>query len=134
MLNQPIFCVAPVEGPELIYAQKRYERVRATLDESAVGSELSGTGAVMETSLNIIAEYLLGRPEVTCIIDLGGVPMTVTPLAMKEAGREDLPNGGFGAGPEILEAIKTGITTATMNQPELFRTRCERVGEHGLTC
>ena len=70
----------------------------------------------METSLNIIAEYLLGRPEVTCIIDLGGVPMTVTPLATKEAGREGLPNGGFGAGLEILEAIKTGITTATMNQ------------------
>lgn len=130
------FCVTPVEEPDLIYGQKRYEGTKKALDEAGVGSELLGTGGVMETSLNIIAEYLLGHPEVTCIIGLGHVPTTVIPRAMKEAGREGLPNGGFDVGPEIMENIRDGITTGTMNQqgfwqgfmPVLFIAMAERYG------
>ena len=82
-LGEGDFCVTPVEESDLIYAQKRYEGTKMGLDESGVGSELLHTGGVMETSLNIIAEYLLGHPEVTCIIGLGHVPTTVIPRAMK---------------------------------------------------
>ena len=135
-LGEGDFCVTPVEESDLIYAQKRYEGTKMGLDESGVGSELLHTGGVMETSLNIIAEYLLGHPEVTCVIGLGHVPTTVIPRAMKEAGVEGLPIGGFDVGPEIMENIKAGVITGTMNQqafwqgfmPVLFIAMWERYG------
>ena len=135
-LGEGDFCVTPVEFPAQVYAVARAKGVKMALDESGVGSEVLDSTAVMETALNTIAEYLLGHPEVTCIITMGHVPTTVTPRAMKEAGREGLPHGGFDVGPEILENIKAGVTTATMNQqafwqgfmPVLFISLYQRYG------
>jgi simple sugar transport system substrate-binding protein len=135
-LGEGDFCVTPVEEPDLIYGQKRYEGTKKALDEAGVASELIGTGPVMETALTIIAEYLLANPETDCIISLGLTPMSVAPLAMQEAGLENLPNGGFDVGPEVVEYIKDGTTTATMDQqafwqgfmPVLFIAMATRYG------
>ena len=105
-LGEGDFCVTPVEEPDLIYGQKRYEGTKMALDEAGVASELIGTGPVMETALTIIAEYLLANPETDCVISLGLTPMSVAPLAIEEAGLGSLPNGGFDVGPEVVEYIK----------------------------
>jgi simple sugar transport system substrate-binding protein len=110
------FCVCPVEFPELTYAVDRYAGVKRALDEAGVASEILGVTGVVEESLNIITEFLIGRPDTTCIIGLGNTPTSVMPQAAEEAGLEGIPNGGFDVNPRIMENINAGLTTATMDQ------------------
>jgi ABC-type sugar transport system substrate-binding protein len=115
-LGEGDFCLTPVELPELMYANLRYEGVKKGLDEAGVGSEMIGTGVQVAENQNTIAEYLVGHPETDCIIGLGGVPTSAAPQAAEEAGMEGLPNGGFDVTPQIMENINAGRTTATMDQ------------------
>ena len=115
-LGEGDFCVCPVEFAELSYAHDRYAGVKMALDEAGVASEMIGVGAVVEENQNLIAEYLLGRPDTTCIVGLGNVPTSVAPQAAEDAGLEGLPNGGFDVNPRIMENINAGLTTASVDQ------------------
>jgi ABC-type sugar transport system substrate-binding protein len=110
------FCVTPVEFPEHMYANLRYEGVKRALDEAGVESEMIGTGVQVAENQNIIAEYLVGHPDTDCAIGMGNTPTSVLPQSAEEAGMEGLPNGGFDVNPRIMENINAGLTTATMDQ------------------
>ena len=110
------FCVTPVEFPEHMYANLRYQGVKRALDEAGVESEMIGTGGQVAENQNIIAEYLVGHPDTDCAIGMGNTPTSVLPQSAEEAGMEALPNGGFDVNPRIMENINAGLTTATMDQ------------------
>ena len=115
------FCVTPTEFPDLVYSHGRYAGVKKALDEAGVGSEVLGTGGVVDENQNIVAEYLLANPDTDCAIGLGNVPTSVLPQAAEEAGMEGLPNGGFDVNPRIMENINAGLTTGTMDQQAFWQ-------------
>jgi simple sugar transport system substrate-binding protein len=106
---------APVELPEAVYAQLRYEGVKRALDEVGATSEVVGTGFNLSEALTTHVQYLLGRPETAGIVALGSVPLTTAPQAIGEAGL-DIPIAGFDLTPEIIDGIEGGTITATVDQ------------------
>ena len=114
-------CLLPVEFPELTYAIQRAQGVQDILKAAGVESEVIGTGTVDAQALDTISQALLANPNIDCIIGLGTTPATVAPEAAAEAGRPDMPNGGFDTNPKIMENIMSGKTTATMDQQPFWQ-------------
>ena len=105
----------PVEAPEAVYAQLRFEGVKKALDEAGITSELVGTGFNLADAQTVEAQYLLGHPETDAIIGLGSVNLSVAPLAAQEAGM-DIPMGGYDLTEDIIAGIEDGTITATVDQ------------------
>lgn len=105
----------PVEAPEAVYAQLRFEGVKQALDEAGITSELVGTGFNLADAQTVEAQYLLGHPETDAIIGLGSVNLSVAPLAAQEAGVE-IPMGGYDLTADIITGIEDGVITATVDQ------------------
>ena len=105
----------PVEAPEAVYAQLRFEGVKKALDEAGITSELVGTGFNLADAQTVEAHYLLGHPETDAIIGLGSVNLSVAPLAAQEAGM-DIPMGGYDLTEDIIAGIEDGTITATVDQ------------------
>ncbi|MEQ8965859.1 MAG: substrate-binding domain-containing protein [Azospirillaceae bacterium] len=105
----------PVEFPEAVYAVYRHEGVAMAMEEVGATTELLGTGSDHSEALNIMTQYLIGHPETVAIIGLGSSPTSVAVRAANEAGL-DIPTGGFDVTPEIIDAIKDGTMTATVDQ------------------
>ena len=114
-------CLLPVELPELTYAIERAQGVQSALEPAGITSEVIGTGTVEGEALNIVSQALLANPKITCVIGLGTTPTMVTPQAVEEAGRSNIPNGGFDTNPKIMENIMGGKTTATMDQQPFWQ-------------
>ncbi|WP_119071238.1 substrate-binding domain-containing protein [Aggregatilinea lenta] len=105
----------PVEAPEAVYAQLRFEGVKKALDEAGITSELVGTGFNLADAQTTEAQYLLGHPETDAIIGLGSVNLSVAPMAVQEAGM-DIPMGGYDLTDDIIAGIEDGVITATVDQ------------------
>lgn len=106
----------PVEFPEAVYAIGRHAGVQKAMEEVGATTELLGTGTDHSEALNLMVQYLIGHPETKAIVGLGSTPTTVAVQAANEAGLEGLPVGGFDVTTEIINGIKDGTVTATVDQ------------------
>ncbi len=105
----------PVEFPEAVYAVERHEGVAMAMAEVGATTELLGTGSDHSQALNLMVQFLIGHPETKAIIGLGSTPTSVAVRAANDAGLE-LPVGGFDVTTEIIDGIKNGTVTATVDQ------------------
>ena len=110
----------PVEFPEAVYAVQRHEGVNNAISAIGATTEILGTGTDHSEALNLMVQYLLGHPETDAVIGLGSTPTSVAVKAVQEAGL-DIPVGGYDITPEILENIKNGTLTATVDQQPYFQ-------------
>jgi ABC-type sugar transport system substrate-binding protein len=105
----------PVEAPHGTYAVLRHQGVQKALDEIGATSEILGTGNDHAQALNLMTQYLLGHPDTAAVIGLGQTPTSQAVQAIKDAGLK-IPAGGFDVSQEILDQIKSGELTATVDQ------------------
>lgn len=105
----------PVEAPQATYAVERHAGVQKALDEIGATSEILGTGNDHAQALNLMTQYLLGHPDTAAVIGLGQTPTSQAVQAIKDSGLK-IPAGGFDVSQEILEQIKNGELTATVDQ------------------
>ena len=105
----------PVEAPQATYAVQRHAGVKKAMDEIGATTEVLGTGNDHAQALNLMTQYLLGHPDVDAVVGLGQTPTSQAVQAIKDAGLK-IPAGGFDVSKEILEQIKNGELTATVDQ------------------
>lgn len=105
----------PVEAPEATYAVLRHAGVKKAMDEIGATTELLGTGNDHAQALNLMTQYLLGHTDTAAVIGLGQTPTSQAVQAIKDAGLK-IPAGGFDVSQDILEQIKNGQLTATVDQ------------------
>lgn len=105
----------PVEAPQATYAVQRHEGVQKALSEIGATSEILGTGNDHAQALNLMTQYLLGHSDTAAVIGLGQTPTSQAVQAIKDAGLK-IPAGGFDVSREILDDIKAGKITATVDQ------------------
>lgn len=120
-LKGPGKCLLPAEAPEQHHLAARGEGVLAALKEVGLEGEILKSGDNVEEGLNIISQYLIANPDTKCVIGLGNTPTSVIPQAAKEAGLDNIPNGGFDVSPRIMENIKAGLTTASVDQQQFWQ-------------
>ena len=113
--------VCPVEHPEAVYAKQRYNGVKRALDEAGVKSEVLSTGGIsLEDTLNKLTQYLLGHRDTDAVVAMGGMPMEMTPQAIKDVGL-DIPNAGFDITKRIARNIADGKSIATVDQQPFYQ-------------
>ena len=105
----------PVEAPQATYAVERHAGVQKALEEIGATSEILGTGNDHAQALNLMTQYLLGHPDTAAVIGLGQTPTSQAVQSIKDAGLK-IPAGGFDVSQEILDYIKSGELTATVDQ------------------
>lgn len=105
----------PVEAPQATYAVLRHAGVKKAMDEIGATTEVLGTGNDHAQALNLMTQYLLGHPDTDAVIGLGQTPTSQAVQAIKDAGLK-IPAGGFDVSKSILENIKNGELTATVDQ------------------
>lgn len=115
------FVVAPVEHPEATYAKERYAGVKRALDEAGIKSEVLDTGAVsLEDTLNKLTQYLIGHKNTDGILAMGGMPMSQSAKAAKDAGLK-IPIAGFDLTKEIVQNIIDGSVIAAVDQQPYYQ-------------
>jgi simple sugar transport system substrate-binding protein len=114
-------CLLPGENPEQHHIAARGEGVLQALKAAGLEGEILATGDKVEENLNLISQYLLAHPKTACVIGLGNTPTSVIPQAAKEAGLDNIPNGGFDVSPRIMENIAAGLTSATVDQQPFWQ-------------
>lgn len=113
--------VCPVEYPEAVYAVQRYAGARRAFDEVGVKSEVLNTGGIsLEDTLNKLTQYLLGHRDTSAVLAMGGMPMEVTPQAIKDVGLK-IPNAGFDITRQIAMNIIRGKSIATVDQQPFYQ-------------
>ena len=120
-LKGPGKCVLPAENPEQKHLAARGQGVIEALKDAGLEGEIIKSGDNVEAGLTIISQYLLANPDTKCAIGLGNTPTSVLPQAAKEAGLDNLPNGGFDVNPRIMENINNGLTIATVDQQQFWQ-------------
>ena len=108
-----VFC--PVEFPAQVYAVQRYAGVQQALKAIGASCEELGTGVDFGPAKATMVSYLLGHPNTAAIIGLGHTPLDQAPAAAKQVGK-NIPIGGFDVTSDILQYIKSGAITATVDQ------------------
>ena len=115
------FVVAPVEHPEATYAKERYAGVKKALDEAGIKSEVLDTGAIsLEDTLNKLTQYLIGHKNANGILAMGGMPMSQSAKAAKDAGMK-IPVAGFDLTKEIVQNIIDGTVIAAVDQQPYYQ-------------
>lgn len=115
------FVVAPVEHPEATYAKERYMGVKKALDEAGIKSEVLDTGAVsLEDTLNKITQYLIGHKNTNGILAMGGMPLSQSAKAVKDAGM-NIPVAGFDLTQQIVKDIMAGRILAAVDQQPYYQ-------------
>jgi ABC-type sugar transport system, periplasmic component len=115
------FVVAPVEHPEATYAKERYAGVKRALDEVGIKSEVLDTGAIsLEDTLNKLTQYLIGHKTANGILAMGGMPMSQSAKAAKDAGMK-IPIAGFDLTKEIVQNIIDGTVIAAVDQQPYYQ-------------
>ena len=105
----------PVEAPQATYAVLRHAGVKKAMDEIGATTEVLGTGNDHAQALNLMTQYLLGHPDTDAVVGLGQTPTSQAVQAIKDAGLK-IPAGGFDVSQSILDNIKNGELTATVDQ------------------
>ncbi len=109
-----VFC--PVESPEQVYAIQRRQGVENVLKPLGITCNEIGTGDNLAPAKADMVNYLLGHPNTSAIIALGGTPLAEAEAAIKQVGKK-IPIGGFDLSfPEIVSGIKDGAIAASVNQ------------------
>lgn len=114
-LKQGDLVFTPVEAPQATYAVLRHAGVKKAMDEIGATTEILGTSNDHAQALNLMTQYLLGHPDTKAVIGLGQTPTSQAVQAIKDAGLS-IPAGGFDVSKEILDQIKNGELTATVDQ------------------
>ena len=120
-LKGPGKCLLPAEAPEQHHLASRGQGVILALKEVGLEGEILKTGDNVEEGLTTISQYLLANPDTKCVIGLGNTPTSVIPQAAKEAGLDNIPNGGFDVNPRIMENVKAGLTVGTVDQQQFWQ-------------
>ena len=107
--------LCPVEFPTQVYAVQRYTGVMQALKTIGATCEELGTGVDYAPAKSTMVSYLLGHPQTSAIIALGHAPLDQAPVAAKQVNR-NIPIGGFDVTSDILQSIKSGTITATVDQ------------------
>ena len=105
----------PVEAPQATYAVLRHAGVKKAMEEIGATTEILGTGNDHAQALNLMTQYLLGHPDTDAVVGLGQTPTSQAVQAIKDAGLK-IPAGGFDVSQSILDNIKNGELTATVDQ------------------
>jgi len=105
----------PVEAPQATYAVLRHAGVKKAMDEIGATTEVLGTGNDHAQALDKMTQYLLGHPDTKAVIGLGQTPTSQAVQAIKDA-KLKIPAGGFDVSKSILDDIKEGRLTATVDQ------------------
>jgi simple sugar transport system substrate-binding protein len=115
------FVVCPVEHPEATYAKERYAGTKRALDEAGIKSEVLETGAVsLEDTLNKLTQYLIGHKSTNGILAMGGMPLSQSAKAVKDAGLK-IPVAGFDLTKEIVQNIIDGTVIAAVDQQPYYQ-------------
>ena len=109
-----VFC--PVEYPNFSYATERAAGVNRVLEPLGTKCDMLGVGVDEAKSRSTESQYLLGHRDTKAVIALGGPSQSVVMAALKQAGLQDVAVGGFDLSPSIVEGIKNGDITATVDQ------------------
>ncbi len=113
--------VCPVEYPEAVYAVQRYAGASRAFKEIGIRSEVLNTGGIsLEDTLNKLTQYLLGHKDTSAVLAMGGMPMEVTPQAIKDVGL-NIPNAGFDITRRIAMNIISGKSIATVDQQPFYQ-------------
>lgn len=113
--------VCPVEYPEAVYAVQRYAGARKAFAEVGIKSEVLNTGGIsLEDTLNKLTQYLLGHKDTSAVLAMGGMPMEITPQAIKDVGLK-IPNAGFDITRQIAQNVLTGKSIATVDQQPFYQ-------------
>ena len=105
----------PVEAPQATYAVERHAGVQKALTEIGATSEILGVGNDHAQALNLMTQYLIGHSDTAAVVGLGQTPTSQAVQSIKDAGLK-IPAGGFDVSKEILDDIKNGRLTATVDQ------------------
>jgi simple sugar transport system substrate-binding protein len=105
----------PVDSPDAVYAQLRQKGVDMAMKEVGATTEILGTGFNDSDILNAQTQYLIGHPNVKAIIGIGLPQVEAAMRATETLGRK-IPIGGFDLSQTIVEGIKSGAVTATVDQ------------------
>lgn len=105
----------PVDSPDAVYAQLRQKGVDMAMQEVGAKTDILGTGFNESDILNAQTQYLIGHPEVKAIIGIGLPQVEMAVRAAETVGR-DIPVGGFDLSQTIIDGIKNGKVTATVDQ------------------
>jgi len=120
-IGQGAKVLCPVEHPEATYAKERFEGVKRALDEVGAVGEVLDTGAIsLEDNLNKITQYLLGHKDTAAILAMGGMPMSVSPKAIADAGL-NIPCAGFDLTKQIVQDIIAGKILAVVDQQPFYQ-------------
>jgi len=120
-LKEGDFVMCPVEHPEATYAKERYRGVKKALDEVGIKSEVLDTGAVsLEDTLNKLTQYLIGHKNASGILAMGGMPLSQSAKAVKDAGLK-IPVAGFDLTKEIVQNIIDGTVIAAVDQQPYYQ-------------
>jgi simple sugar transport system substrate-binding protein len=109
-----VFC--PVEYPNFSYATERAAGVNEVLEPLGTKCDVLGVGVDEAKSRSTESQYLLGHRDTKAVIGLGGPSQSVVLAAIKQARLQDVAVGGFDLSPKIVEGIKSGEITATVDQ------------------
>jgi len=113
--------VCPVEHPGAIYSVQEYAGIKKVFEPLGITSEVLDSGYTsLEENLNRLTQYLLGHKETDAVLAMGGMPMEVTPQAIKEASM-DIPNAGFDITKQILRNIMDEKSIATLEQKPFYQ-------------
>ena len=93
----------------------RHAGVKKAMDEIGATTEVLGTGNDHAQALDKMTQYLLGHPDTKAVIGLGQTPTSQAVQAIKDA-KLKIPAGGFDVSKSILDDIKEGRLTATVDQ------------------
>jgi simple sugar transport system substrate-binding protein len=105
----------PVDSPDAVYAQLRQKGVDQAMKEVGATTEILGTGFNESGILGAQKEYLIGHPNVKAIIGIGQPQVEMAIKAVQDNKRR-IAIGGFDLSPAIMDGIKSGAVTATVDQ------------------
>lgn len=114
-IGQGDLVFTPVDSPDAVYAQLRQKGVDMAMKEVGATTEILGTGFNESEILNAQTQYLIGHPDVKAIIGIGLPQVEMAMRAVKNA-RRDIPIGGFDLSQTIIDGIKDGTVTASVDQ------------------
>jgi simple sugar transport system substrate-binding protein len=109
-----VFC--PVEYANATYADQRSEGINQALQAVGAKCDVVGVGADEAKARSTEAQYLLGHRDTKAILGLGGPSQGVAEAAVKQAKLDGIAIGGFDLNPAIVDGLKAGTTTATVDQ------------------
>jgi simple sugar transport system substrate-binding protein len=108
-----VFC--PVEIPAAAYAAGRAAGANKALKRVGAHCDVVGTGSDLAPAKATMVNYLLGHRNTSAIIALGGTPLAVAPATIEQVNRK-IPIGGFDLSQPVIQGIKNGTITATVDQ------------------